>query len=279
MSAKIILLFAALALSLGACKTIPDQVERRHTAETLATTAGMRPQRVDAGGFPMLAYLSGRVPADETLTLYLEGDGLAWISSSMPSLDPTPLNPLALKLAVAQPGGAAAYLARPCQYGLTPRCEKKYWTSARFAEEIVAAMNDATDIVKRATGARRLRLVGYSGGGAMAVLLAARRSDVDGVVTVAGNLDTARWTEMMKLSPLHGSLNPADSKRLIAYLPQWHFAGGQDRVIPPEISTGFAAGMPRARRILMPEYGHQCCWAENWADLWREQLAPVIAAP
>jgi hypothetical protein len=45
---------------------------------------------------------------------YQSGDGLAWLSSDVPSSDPTPLDPLALRLALAKPARNAAYLARPC---------------------------------------------------------------------------------------------------------------------------------------------------------------------
>jgi len=39
----------------------------------------------------------------------------AWLAVPRPSQDPTPVDPLALRLALVQPTGNAAYLARPCQ--------------------------------------------------------------------------------------------------------------------------------------------------------------------
>lgn len=50
--------------------------------------------------FTLLTYLPPISGAVNTLTIHIEGDGLAWINSSTPSSDPTPTNPLALRLAL-----------------------------------------------------------------------------------------------------------------------------------------------------------------------------------
>ena len=62
--------------------------------------------------------------------------------------------------------------------------------------------------MKEKSGAKYLELVGYSGGGAIAVLVAARRSDVVGIRTVAGNLDTRAFCKYQHVSALDGSMNP-----------------------------------------------------------------------
>src|SRR3546814_2839304 len=66
------------------------------------------------------------------------------------------------------------------------------WTSARFSDGVIVSMSDALDRLKEEAGASSLDLVGYSGGGGVAVLLAARRRDVVSIVTIAGNLDQAQ---------------------------------------------------------------------------------------
>ena len=50
------------------------------------------------------------------VNIYIEGDGRAWLNKNRPSLDPTPKNSLALKLAEIDPAPNVIYLARPCQY-------------------------------------------------------------------------------------------------------------------------------------------------------------------
>ena len=54
------------------------------------------------------------------------------------------------------------------------------------------------------------------------MLLAARRSDVDKVVTVAANLDLAYWTRRDRLAPLVGSLDPAGVAGAMGTIPQVH---------------------------------------------------------
>jgi len=211
----------------------------------------------------------------DQLTVYIEGDGFAWVSSDMPSSDPTPIHPVGLQLALAQPDGNAAYLGRPCQYGGADQlpCGRQYWTAGRFAAEVIDASNIAIDDLKKRFGARELTLVGFSGGGAVAALLAARRGDVRRLITVAGNLDHQAWTTQLRLSPLTGSLNPADYRDKLATVIQWHFAGGSDRVMPSTIAENFAAGFPPRNKPIVrvvPGYDHQCCWVQNWPALWGE---------
>lgn len=258
----------------AACTSIPEPSARRAAAVDLAAQKNWRPLTLQDSDFPLLAFvpsLEQTSIGQDLLTIYIEGDGYSWINSETPSADPTPVRPTGLLLALAQPEGPAAYLGRPCQYLSSSACFQPYWTQQRFSEPLVAAMNRAMDALKQQLGASRLRLVGYSGGAAMAVLIAERRNDVAAVVTVAGNLDTEWWTRVMHLSPLTGSLNPADQKLKLQSIAQWHFVGARDQVIPAELSESFVEGMPAARRIVLPEYDHYCCWVENWANLWRLQ--------
>ena len=200
---------------------------------------------------------------------------MAWINAAQPSFDPTPRDPLALRLALAQPVGAAAYLARPCQYidARAARCDRRYWTDARFAPEVIAATNVAIDILKKRSGAQRLTLVGYSGGAALAALVAARRNDVDRLVTVAGNLDPVQWAVAHHLSPLSQSLNPADDISSLQTIGQWHFVGGRDTNITPALVQSFVERFPLERRPRLhvePTFDHHCCWSEAWPAIWRE---------
>ncbi len=261
---------AATLLALTACTSVPSADERAQLAQALAASHGWHRETLPTDSFAITAWLPPRIESTGDLVIYIEGDGLAWTASDTPSRDPTPLSPMALRLALAQPGGNAAYLARPCQYALeTAHCEQRYWTSRRFAPEVIGAMNQATDDLKQRFRASRLILVGYSGGAAVAALLAARRTDVAGLVTVAGNLDHHAWTEWHRASPLTGSLNPADEEARLRRIPQRHFTGANDRIVPPALLEAFAAQMPDAKLEILEGYDHQCCWAENWPALWR----------
>jgi dienelactone hydrolase len=255
------------------CANLPTVAERQISADRLAAQHRWQKLTLATSSFAMQAYMPAMVSNDEALTVYFEGDGLAWRTRSQPSDDPTPVNPVGLRLALAQPEGNAVYLARPCQYTRSQdeNCQERYWTEARFAPEVIVAANQAVDQLKRRFAANRLTFVGYSGGAAVAALVAARRHDVERLITVAGNLDHAAWTAYHRVRPLKDSLNPTDEIPQLAKVHQWHFVGGKDRVIKPELINGFARRFPDNTQlsvVVEPEFDHQCCWVENWQILY-----------
>lgn len=259
-------------LLLTACATTSLD-ERRAASARLATDAGWQRLDIDAGAFVLAAFVPPGRRAADTLTVYIEGDGLAWLDSSTPSFDPTPLDPLALHLALQDSTGTSAYLARPCQYmsGTESRgCAQKYWTSHRFAPEVISATRHAIDQLKTRFGAQRLVLVGYSGGGAVAALVAAERSDVARLITIAGNLDHRAWTFGHGLTPLSGSLNPADAWARLREIPQTHYVGGKDEEVPASVARAYAARFPIGERPQIrvePGFDHHCCWEARWPAL------------
>ncbi|WP_217450743.1 alpha/beta hydrolase [Vogesella oryzae] len=271
------MLTAAMLLLVAACVQIPDLAQRRSTADTLAAEHGWQATSLPSDSFRLRAYLPPAPVAANMLTVYLEGDGLAWLSPDTPSADPTPTNPLALQLALRdrQP---AAYLARPCQYGSAEEspCRQVFWTRLRFAPEVVQASNQALDQLKQRFRAQRLLLVGYSGGGTLAALLAARRQDVAGLITIASSLDHLVWAQDKRLSPLTGSLNPADDWRRLQWVPQRHYVGTLDKQVGRMPVAAYVARFPVERRpelVEMPDFDHHCCWLQHWPALKLDALA------
>lgn len=273
-------LVLATLLLLSACANLPTPEQRREQALDLALQRHWQALSLDTTVFRLQALAPANPRREARLTVYLEGDGFAWLNARQPSADPTPLNPLALRLALAQPAGNAAYLARPCQFFAAQlACSRRYWTDARFAEDVVASMDQAVDQLKARFGARELVLVGYSGGAAVALLLAARRDDVRQVISVAGNLDHAAWTAHHHVQPLAASLNPTDARAALSHIAQVHLAGERDRIIPPELTRQYDAGYPPgtpSRVVVLPGFDHQCCWADDWPRLWRELAAQPL---
>ncbi|MDD2686667.1 MAG: hypothetical protein PHY62_10945 [Gallionella sp.] len=204
---------------------------------------------------------------------------MAWLSRSQPSLDPTPRDPLALQLALRHTPGQAVYLARPCQYAApdgTRKCASRYWTSHRFAPEVIAATDHAISQLKQRYRAHSLVLVGYSGGGAVAALVAARRQDVAHLITVAGNLAPDTWTTLHHVNPLTGSLNPANSWQALQTIPQTHFIGAADDNITSAVFAAYAARFPperRPRAISIAGFDHHCCWVKQWPSLFAQSAA------
>lgn len=266
-----------MLLALTGCADLSPRSRWQH-ADQLADKAGWRKLRIPTDTFILSAYVPKNVAQTGTLTVYVEGDGIAWSSRSQASNDPTPRNPIGLELALHHPQGLAAYLARPCQYVVAndaKNCSPIYWTDGRFAREVIEASNEAITTLKRRFSASKLVLVGYSGGGAVAALVAARRSDVIGLVTVAGNLDHRAWTDMHHVPAMKESLNPAEVWRSLVRIPQWHFVGARDEVISPAVADSYASRFPATQRpkvIEIPRFNHVCCWVEQWDSIWVKHL-------
>jgi len=253
--------------------------------DVLASNLDWQRLRVPAGAFVLTAYTPTRPIASSVLTVYIEGDGLAWINRSRASDNPTPNRPLGLELALRHTTGAAAYLARPCQNVTSAdwgNCREEFWTNRRFSPEVIEASNLAVNALKTAFSAEKLILVGYSGGGAVAALVAARRTDVIRLVTVAGNLDTLAWTNHHHVPALTGSLNPASEWSKLQDIPQMHFVGGKDSNISSEILDAYIDRFPvskRPQRRVVAGFDHACCWAEQWPALAHEAFPEVSAEP
>lgn len=272
---KIRLIIALFALVLAGCANLSPEARRQH-ADSLAAGTGWQKLRIPTDTFILTAYASQHITQANILTVYIEGDGLAWFNRSTPSADPTPRNPVGLELAMRHPEGAAAYLARPCQYVAAKdamNCSQKYWTGDRFAPEVIETASQAISTLKQRFGATKLVLVGYSGGGAVAALVAARRNDVAQLVTVAGNLDHRAWTAMHHVVALDKSLNPADDGQSLAGIPQRHFVGERDEVVGPVVAESYTARFPPLQRpkiVTVPKFDHVCCWVEQWGSIWNK---------
>lgn len=264
------LLLSALLL-LSACSSL-DPATRQAQADHLASQHGWTRTSLTTPTFTLAAYTPRSSAQVNTLTVYIEGDGLAWINVSTPSLDPTPRDPLALKLALRDQPGQAVYLARPCQFvqaNEQRHCEPRYWTSHRFAPDVIDATSIAIDQLKQRSRATQIRLVGYSGGGAIAALVAAQRNDVIALITVAGNLDHATWTSMHRITPLHGSLNAINVTARLQPIPQHHYVGEKDGIISSAIARAYLNrfSAPRPQLTVVPGFDHHCCWESIWPSL------------
>ncbi|HBR98466.1 MAG TPA: hypothetical protein DD979_13985 [Gammaproteobacteria bacterium] len=209
-----------------------------------------------------------------TLSVYLENDGIPWLRGRLVMLDPTPRHPLMLKLMALDPG-SAVYVGRPCYNGYAdePACHPVLWTLARYSDTVVAAMTSVIDALYRESGAARLRLYGHSGGGALALLIASRLNDVEAVVTLSGNLDTAAWTAWHQYTPLATSLNPATDAAIAPQVRQVHLLGAKDRNIPPAIVLPWLQSAPERQYYVFDDFDHSCCWEEVWPEVLRHVMA------
>lgn len=247
-----------VALALTACASPARQLAGHAAAQ------GFRTAVVEGAGFRHVVFRPARAPS-RTLHVYLDGDGTPW-RLGRATADPTPRDGLVLDLMALDPH-PSLYLGRPCYHGLAnePPCGSGLWTEARYSEAVVASLAAALRRILDAGGVDRVVLLGHSGGGVLAVLLAPRIPEAAGVVTVAANLDIDGWADLHGYPRLSRSLNPARQPPLPSRIRQRHYAGGRDRIVP----AGIVARGPIAAGTLrvIPAYDHLCCWRELWPQL------------
>jgi dienelactone hydrolase/outer membrane murein-binding lipoprotein Lpp len=278
----LICLFLCLLSGCASQNQLPSK-KVNQTANNIAQLNHFQKHLVKTTPF-MLTTFQKFQAVNQTLTIYIEGDGRTWVTPSKLSNDPTPRNPLALKLAVLDNNANVAYLARPCQYtphALDSACNPLIWSDQRFSETVIQSMNEAVEILKKSTKATQIHLVGFSGGGAIAILIAARRHDVASLRTVAGDLDPTALSHYHQTSPLTGSLDPSAhsvAQKLI-HLPQQHFSGEQDKTVPPFIAEEFVTRLKKfgslcASQTTIKDATHHQGWEAIWPTLLHKPLVP-----
>ncbi len=250
--------------------TIQNRVE---TASTIAESAGLHYQTFKAGRFVVSGWTRITQP-NMPIQVYIEGDGLAWLSRSEPSLNPTPKNPLALQLASVDSSPNVIYLARPCQFTKMDvpdnHCSVEDWTSGRFSSDIIMSYNEILNQINNVNQVTSFHLTGYSGGANIAGILATRRHDIISLRTVSGNLDNSRFTQYHQVSPMPSSVNMMDYKDALLSIPQIHYFGEDDTIITPSLAHIFISELsPSAcmSTVSVPHVSHVDGWVEQWRIL------------
>jgi hypothetical protein len=250
----------AMAL-LSGCATNGQRIDQ------LAAEAHLARHQIHIGDFATVFYeKDSSRHSDATFAIFLEGDGVPWLNGVTPNVDPTTREPLALKL-LAGTDVAGAYVARPCYQELQSHgCTPDLWTSGRYSQTVVDVVVSAIEQLLQHTRAQHIIVVGYSGGGALAVLVAERVPRIDAVVTLAANLDTDAWTAYHDYLPLEHSLNPARSEQPHAFR-EIHLIGNLDPVVPSHTRDAYFLRYPAAKQIVLDGYTHLCCWLADWPTL------------
>lgn len=272
---KNILLSLIIILLFVGCRDIPTKVERTATLNTLIYEKAYEKKHIDTNYFDLFT-LQDITKECEDIKVYIEGDGLAWVTRSVASSDPTPINPVALKLMNLDKSRCKVYIARPCQYTAEEKnCEQKYWTSHRFNAKVIDSFNEALDAIKTLHKNDSFSLIGYSGGAAVALLGAAKRDDVTTITTIAGNLNHEFWTKYHNIAMLKGSLNPIDFTKELEKIPQYHLVGGGDSIIPEAVYNAYRSYFKNKNNIQMTIYkaSHTKGWEKSYKDfLYKKQV-------
>lgn len=279
-------LLASTAL-LGACvKEIP--MLERENAQRIAMPVFMIPRTVNANAFRIKIYERAHAK-HQPATIYIEGDGYLFSTGPNAINDITPDDPIALRLAAVDASPNVMYLGRPCQYNLGladgKSCPDSYKQEKRFSKEVVEAYSAILDNIKGTYDISGFNLVGYDGGAAIAALLAAQRTDVLSLRSVAGNLNLVAASNIYGQLPMVESLNPVDYASQLEKVPQHHFLGKKDRQMIPPIYNSYAQAMVDGQCLnvtLVENADHERGWVEQWRELLKYPVtcnAPVEPQP
>ncbi len=268
---KFLLVFLIVCVS--ACSSFVGS--RISNADKIAEVAGFTKKQIKTKNFILTTYFR-MSDNSKPVNIYIEGDGFAFARVNRLSVNPTPINPVALKLAAQDPAENIVYIARPCQYtsfSVDTVCEKKYWAGSRYSQQVVDSVNE---VVAFFADGRKVNLIGYSGGGTIAVLIASLRKNIISLRTVAGNLDHVALNNYHKVTQLDNSLNAIDVAASLRGLPQRHFLGDRDSVVPLFVITKFmyAVGLDEGCVYLskIKNVAHHNGWEEKWRNLLLEPL-------
>jgi len=278
MNRPTLLQFTLFLFLFSGCSSVSERLEE---AETLSMEHGFQKSVIKTKDFLLMTYIRFQQEG-LPVSIYIEGDGYAYAGRHRASSNPTPKNPMGLKLALVDTTPNVIYIARPCQYIQLkddPNCHQDYWTTKRYSIEVMDATNEAINTLKNKLGFKQIRLIGYSGGGTVAAILAATRNDVIDLRTVAGNLDIDAFVRVHELTPLTGSLNPTDFANTLVNIPQVHFVGEKDDIITPPITDSYIDAIRKYDASLecvnvrqIKDVSH----AKGWETVWQRYADRVV---
>ncbi len=257
---KRLLFCLGLLVLLSACSSPAAHLQAE--AERL----GFKRLELNAEGFALSAFYQPGLAKGKRLHVYLEGDGRPWEQGVVPAADPTTRQALMLSL-MAIDTAPALYLGRPCYNGHADDvgCDSRLWTHARYGQQVIAAMSAALQNFSQQQGYDELLLLGHSGGGSLALLLAECLPQTQAVVTLAVNYDIDLWADHHGYQRLTSSENPA--KHLNNGIPEWHFLAEQDRTVPPALILKALQHRPHSVVEIIPGIDHQHGWQRIWPQI------------
>lgn len=240
-------------LLLSACVPALESGARPETRAS-SLPRGFAERRIEADGYTLSAFEKLRAQG-QVAAVYIGGKAArgksgwaSWVSFGGGGDENT-----GMQLAAMDVSPNVIYLSRPCEDG---GCGEN-----ALSPEAVRAMGKALDALKQRHGFFGFNLIGHGDGAAVAALLAASgREDILSLRTVAGRLDTP---PVMAAAPG------------LARLPQKHFAGQDDRAVPPSVGESFIAATNRPDCVsltVVPGAAHTKGWAEAWPGLLEQPL-------
>lgn len=232
-------------------------------AYKLLHSAGQPYKVVRSNNFKHLLAINSHNDINKPTIVFIEGDGKPWQSYNKVAFEPTPDKPLLLEWFIAA-DFPAIYLGRPCYFKLNDQQCSPYWyTHGRYSEPVVDSL---VQVLRDNMGENSLVLVGHSGGGTLAVLMAEKLGNVETVLTIAGNLQVNTWSEYHQYSTLLGSMDPMLRSALPNHIQQIHLYSPFDILIQAEWIKSFSDRQHNSRLIELPVHGHDYAWRKYYPE-------------
>jgi pimeloyl-ACP methyl ester carboxylesterase len=251
-----------------------QQSNHQSNYQEISTKAGLSETHIQTQSFtlkrlsnPAFERLKQETPSlkehqNRVIHVYLEGDGRAWINRNTISMDPTPIAATGLALMSLDPN-PALYISRPCHFQQTDKiCHPLIWTHLRYSQTVIDALAEA--IRSNINHNTKVTLIGYSGGGTLAWLLARELKQVSAIVTLAGNMNTQMWYEHHHYSPLVGSQDPSHLTPLPGSIAQLHLSGSADTNILADWTRVFSEQQGCSQFSLVQNASHSRGWLPYW---------------
>jgi|TARA_B100000795_G_C22654622_1_gene381648 hypothetical protein len=211
-------------------------------------------------------YSLNKISNNKKVTVYIEGDGLSWIDNYTISSNPTPIDPLAFRLAKIDQSDNIIYLSRPCQYIQTDICKNnEIWTVSQYSEGVLSSYRAIIDSLSQFT---EIHLVGYSGGAGVAMYLGSvNNKKIRSIRTIAGNINHDEFTQLRNFTPPKNSVNFYSIEKKVKNISQIHYFGKKDKTIPKELHLNFYARNKESSCIKIKAVN--ATHNDGWSNFWK----------
>ncbi len=246
---KKILLCLNLVLFLTACTTAPKM--EKFTYQPVKTKN------------ITLATWRKNVKPFQKLRIYIDGNAY---TTGFIHKRPKMYADVAMQLALKDSFPSIAYLGRPCYFIEQSVCKPVIWEEGKYAPEIIEEMKDVIQGWQKKYNLKEVEFVGYDGGAAIALTLATRLRNikVTRVITIAGILDTKTDAMYRDEDIFTDSVNPANETYLLSRIPQVHYVGGKDKVVPIIFTQNFVKKLPNPISVQIKRLSNAD--HENWNE-------------
>ena len=160
-------------------------------------------------------------------------------------------------------------MARPRYKSLNGN--KSNGSHARKSRYSIANINRIAEVIqnlKNYYNSEKVILVGYSGGAGIAMYLGSiDNKSIKSIRTIAGNINHNELSKILKISRLKKSINFYSIEKKINTIPQVHYYGLKDKIVPNELQTSYKIRNSNNKCIKIKPV-NKATHNEGWVDFW-----------